>query len=167
MFAIQYACQFLEKIRKLSFWYFFLRWFLLLWDRCGSFWDRPRSFEDRCGSLWIVVGRCGSFRVLVTTLGKENKGVWLAMPLCSESRKACSNFSIINRLPIGVRLFIWRTLLVCWSWDLTRWKRRSLSASTSSWILCLILARRSISLAFFDIKSAMAKRKTYKRSDEV
>ena len=22
---------------------------------------------DRCGSLWVIVGRCGSFRVLVTT----------------------------------------------------------------------------------------------------
>ena len=30
-------------------------------------------------------------------LGKENKGVSLAMPLCSDSRKACNNFSIINR----------------------------------------------------------------------
>ena len=29
-------------------------------DRCGS-------LRDRCGSLSIVVGDCGSFRVLVTT----------------------------------------------------------------------------------------------------
>ena len=50
----------------------------MLSDRSGSFSDHPRSFTDRCqepigivvdhcGSLWVVVGRCGSFRVLVTT----------------------------------------------------------------------------------------------------
>ena len=73
----------LEKIQKLSFWYFFLGWFLSLWDRCGSFWDRPRSFEDRCGSLWVVVGslwvvvdRCGSFRVLVTTACGYYEPTW-------------------------------------------------------------------------------------------
>ena len=43
-----------EKNSKVKFWYFFL----------GSFWDRPRSFEDRCGSLWIVVDRCGSLWVV-------------------------------------------------------------------------------------------------------
>ena len=49
MFPIQYAFQLLKKIKKLSFWYFFLGWFLLLWDR-------PRLFEDRCGLLWVVPG---------------------------------------------------------------------------------------------------------------
>ena len=41
---------FWKKIQKLGFWYFF---------NCVFFFC--------CGSLWIVVGRCGSFRVLVTT----------------------------------------------------------------------------------------------------
>ena len=63
LFAIQYAFQFLNKIQKLismlfnfwkniqklRFWYFFLGWFLLLWDR-------PQSFESRCGWLWVVRG---------------------------------------------------------------------------------------------------------------
>ena len=40
---------------KVKFFIFFIGWFLLLWDRCGS--------------LWVVVDRCGSFRVLVTTSG--------------------------------------------------------------------------------------------------
>ena len=63
MFAIQCAFQFLKKIQKLismlsnfwkkiqklSFWYFFLGWFLLLWDH-------PQLFEGRCGWLWVVRG---------------------------------------------------------------------------------------------------------------
>ena len=39
-------------------------------QRCGSLWvvvDRCGIVVGRCGSLWIIVGRCGSFRVLVTT----------------------------------------------------------------------------------------------------
>ena len=43
MFAIQYAFQFLKKIQKFFIFVFF------------------------CGSLWVVVDRCGSFRVLVST----------------------------------------------------------------------------------------------------
>ena len=49
---------------KNKFLNFFVGWFLLFWDRCGSFWDRPWSCEivvDRCG---IVVGRCGSLWVV-------------------------------------------------------------------------------------------------------
>ena len=33
---------------------------MIVVDRCGI-------VVDRCGSLWVVVGHCGSFRVLVTT----------------------------------------------------------------------------------------------------
>ena len=51
MFAIQYAFQFL----------------MIVVDRCGIVVDRCGIVVDRCGSLWIVVGHCGSFRVLVTT----------------------------------------------------------------------------------------------------
>ena len=39
--------------------------------RCGSLWvvvGRCGIVVDRCGSLWVVVGRCGSFRVLVFTM---------------------------------------------------------------------------------------------------
>ena len=42
-------------------------------QRCGSLWvvvDRCGIVVGRCGSLWIVVGRCGSFRVLVTTVSE-------------------------------------------------------------------------------------------------
>ena len=53
MFATQYGFQFLKKIQKLSFWHVFLGWFLL----CGIV----------VGRFEIVLGRCGSFRVLVTT----------------------------------------------------------------------------------------------------
>ena len=79
-----------------------------------------------------VASFCCVVGLVAWDLTRQNKGFWLAMPLCSDSRKACSNFSVIKRLPIGVRLFVWRTLLTCWSWDLTRCKRPSLSASTSS-----------------------------------
>ena len=68
-------------------------------------------------------------------------------------------FSIMSRFPIGVRLVIRRKLFTCWSCDLTRCKRPSLSGSTSSCMLCRILGARSITLAFFAVKSAMAKRK--------
>ena len=50
---------FWKKIQNLSFWYFFLGWFLL----CGIV---VGHFEIVLGRLWIVVVRCGSFRVLVT-----------------------------------------------------------------------------------------------------
>ena len=53
MFATQYGFQFLKKIQKLSFWHVFRGWFLL----CGIV----------VGRFEIVLGRCGSFRVLVTT----------------------------------------------------------------------------------------------------
>ena len=39
-------------------------------DRCGLLWvvvDRCGIVVGRCGSLWAIVDRCGSFRVLVTT----------------------------------------------------------------------------------------------------
>ena len=35
--------------------------------RCGVVVGRCGVVVDRCRSLWIVVGRCGSFRVLVIT----------------------------------------------------------------------------------------------------
>ena len=77
-----YVCYlkfFWKKIQKLSFWYFFIGWFLFflgsLWDCCGIVVDRCGIVEDRCGSLWdrcgssrVVVGHCGSCRVLETTL---------------------------------------------------------------------------------------------------
>ena len=80
-----------------------------------------------------VASFCCVVGLVAWDLTRQNNGFWLAMPpSCSDSRKACSNFSIIKRLPNGVQLFVWRTLLTCWSWDLKRCKRPSLSASTSS-----------------------------------
>ena len=42
---------------------------------------------DRCGSLWVVVDRCGSFRVLVTTVKKgfvKGEGLRLLRTISSE-----------------------------------------------------------------------------------
>ena len=107
--------------------------------------------------------------VVFSPLAKTYRGrmsVWIATslgltchPLCLNSWKTCYNFSIIRRLPIGVRLVIQRKLFTCWRCDLMRCKRPSLSGSTSSCMLCLILGGRSIILAFFAVNSAMATRK--------
>ena len=83
-----------EKNSKVKFWYFFLGWFLLLWDRCGSFWDSPRSFEDRCGSLWIIVDCCGSLWVLPgfsNYVISKFHSTWLKIPVipteCPSTKK--------------------------------------------------------------------------------
>ena len=45
---------------------------LVFLGHCGVVVDRCGVVVDRCGSLWIVVGHCGSFRVLVTTMKSDN-----------------------------------------------------------------------------------------------
>ena len=51
------SCESLCLLVIMLFNFFFISFVVgSLWDRCGSFWDRPRSFEDRCGSLWVVPG---------------------------------------------------------------------------------------------------------------
>ena len=83
------------------------------------------------GGIYVWIATSQVFGVLSHRiwLGKENKGVSLAIPLCSDSRKACNNLSIINRFNThrSPAVYMKDTSDVrCWSWDLTRCKRPSL-----------------------------------------
>ena len=92
------------------------------------------------------------------------------MPLCSDSRKACNNFSIINRFNTHRSAAVYRkdtSDVLELRFDALQTAQPSLSASTYSRILSVILARRSVTFAFFVVKVAIAKRKTYKKSDHV
>ena len=69
-------------------------------QRCGSLWvvvDRCGIVVGRCGSLWIVVGRCGSFRVLVTTLANY----------CHTVNKALLSFFCLKTLTLALKCFCW------------------------------------------------------------
>ena len=46
-----------KKFKSCFLYFFFIAWFLLLWDCCGS-------LRVVVGSLWIIVGRCGSLWVI-------------------------------------------------------------------------------------------------------
>ena len=60
---------------------------------------------DRCGSLWIVVGRCGWFRVLVTTVVAFIIGNTFDHVIHGEEKDFHSNFA---RIPINSSLFHFR-----------------------------------------------------------
>ena len=70
--------------KKLSFRFFFIGLLLLLWDRCGSFWDCFGIVMDHCGivvgSLWVVPGFSNyDVRIPIThqwfEINELNKGI--------------------------------------------------------------------------------------------